>query len=284
MVARQASIRNPAIFAVAAVSAGWVGHWLDGVAGGAPGESPGQLLWVAAPLLTVLVLRVFAGDGWADSGLRPGFSRNAAWYLFSVACFPVCTALILLAGMASGRVSVSGFSWSGSVMFLRLVSLSLVPSFIKNIFEEFAWRGYMAPKVSATGVPDLACHLLVGLVWAAWHIPYYLFFLDRTAFAAYTPLGLPLFIAMMFAGLLPLSVVYGELRLLTGSVWPAVLLHTVSNAVADPLFQHAYLRIDPGADIQFSPGPGSVISILLYSAIGLGLWRYRTGVRRNGIL
>jgi membrane protease YdiL (CAAX protease family) len=276
MVDRKSAIRNLVIFAAAAVSAGWIGHGLDIVAGGPPGERPGQLLWIVGPLLTALLLRGFAGDGWADSGLRPGLARNAAWYLFSISLFPICVAVTLLAGKVSGMISLADLSSGGIGHFLYLVSLALIPSFIKNIFEEFAWRGYLAPRISSIGVPDLAGHLLVGLVWAAWHIPYYLFFLDRSSLAAYSPLGLPLFIAMMFAGVVPLSFVYGELRMLTGSVWPVVLLHTVSNAVADPLFLHGYLRIAPEADILLSPGPGSVISIVLNAAIGLWLYRCRT--------
>jgi membrane protease YdiL (CAAX protease family) len=275
MVNRNRPIRNLALFAFVAVSAGWIGHWLDGSAGGPPGERQGQLLWIVGPLLTALMLRGFAGDGWADFGLRPGFARNAGWYLFSVAFFPLCLAVIFLAGKAFGAISLAGLSQGGDGIFLHLLALALVPSFIKNIFEEFAWRGYLAPRISAVGVPDLANHLLVGLVWAAWHIPFYLFFLDRVSFAAYSPLGMPLFIAMMFAGVVPLAFVYGELRMLTGSVWPAVLLHTVSNAVADPLFLHGYLRIAPEVDILFSPGPGSVSSIILNLAIGLALYRYR---------
>lgn len=273
---RKGVIRNVSIFILMAISAGWIGHWVDGVAGGVPGERPGQLLWIVGPLFTALLLRGFVGDGWADSGLWPGFRRNAAWYLFSLAFFPLCLAVTLSAGMATGLISLADPSQGGIGYFLRLVALALMPSFIKNIFEEFAWRGYLAPKLSAVGVSDFANHMIVGLVWAAWHIPFYLFFLDRASFAAYSPLGLPLFIAMMFAGVVPLSFVYGELRMLTGTVWPVVLLHTVSNAVADPLFLHGYLKIAPEADILFSPGPGSFISILLNVIIGLSLYRYRT--------
>ena len=271
--------RNLVLFAAVAVSAGWVGHWVDGVAGGPPGERPGQLLWIVGPLLTALLLRGFAGDGWTDSGLRPRLTRHAVWYFFSIAFFPLCLVLTLLVGTVSGRLSLAGLSPDGIGNFLRLISLALLPSFIKNIFEEFAWRGYLTPRLAATGMHDLANHALTGAIWAAWHIPYYLFFLDRTAFAAYSPLSMPLFIAMMFPGVLALAFVYGELRLLTGSVWPAVVLHTVSNAVADPLFLHGYLRIVPDADILLSPGPGSLLSIILNLAIGISLNRYRQRTR-----
>jgi hypothetical protein len=61
MVECDAAIRNPAIFAFAAVSTGWIVHWLDGVSGRVPGESPGQLLRIVGLLLTSLVLMGFTG-------------------------------------------------------------------------------------------------------------------------------------------------------------------------------------------------------------------------------
>ncbi|WP_407946417.1 CPBP family glutamic-type intramembrane protease [Paenibacillus alkaliterrae] len=50
--------------------------------------------------------------------------------------------------------------------------MALIPAFIKNIFEEFAWRGYLAPKLYSIGYNRLFIHICVGLIWGAWHVPY----------------------------------------------------------------------------------------------------------------
>jgi membrane protease YdiL (CAAX protease family) len=276
MQRNSAAIRNLVIFASVAISIGWIGWGLDLIMGTpAAQEGVGQLLWIVAPLSTALLLRAFAGDGWKDFGLRPELKKSALWYLLSLVLFPVSAALIVLIGLLSGLIALPDVSPARAELFLNLFLISLTPSFIKNIFEEFAWRGYLAPRISSLHVNDLVGHVLVGVVWAAWHIPYYLFFLDRTSFAAYNAQSYIVFFPMLFAGVIAMSLVYGEIRMLSGSVWPLLLLHTVSNAVGNPLLLHDFIRIAPGADIVVSPGPGSIFSVIINCAIGVGLYRFR---------
>lgn len=265
-------IRNVAVFSLAAVLAGWAGHWLDTAVSGPSVEGIGQLLWIVLPVTTGALLRLLAGDGWRDAGVRPLFSGNGRWYLFSSLFFPLMALLSMLAGAASGAAV---FSFPGAGAMLQAVMAALLPSFIKNIFEEFAWRGYLTPRLAAAGMPDFANHTCTGVVWAAWHVPYYLYFLDGATMSAYSQHGPAVFYPMMFAGVAALAFLYGELRLLTGSVWPMVVLHTVSNAVGGALLLNGWLRMGPVADLMVSPAPGSLLSILLNIAIGLGLHRYR---------
>jgi membrane protease YdiL (CAAX protease family) len=267
-----AAIRNLAVFAAVAVSAGWIGRGLDVAVGSPASEGPGQLVWIAAPALTGLLLRAFAGDGWTDAGLRPSFGANRGWYLFALFFSPVSTLLMVLVGLAFG---IMRFAAPDAGHLLRLIALALLPSFFKNIFEEFAWRGYLTPRLSAAGAQDALNHALTGIVWAAWHVPYYLFFLDRATFAAISPHGEALFYTMMFAGVISLALVYGELRLLSGSVWPVVMLHTVSNAVTGTMLLSGCFRMTPMADLVVSPLPGSLLSIALNVALWLWLSRYR---------
>lgn len=267
-----AAVRNLVVFAVVAVAAGWAGRGLDVAVGSPASEGPGQLVWIAAPALTGLLLRALAGDGWTDAGLRPSFGANRRWYLLALFFSPVSTLLTVLGGMAFG---IMQFAAPDAGHLLRLVALALVPSFIKNIFEEFAWRGYLTPRLSAAGVPEALDHALTGIVWAAWHVPYYLFFLDRATFAVISPHGEPLFFTMMFAGVISLALVYGELRLSSGSVWPVVALHTVSNAVTGTMLLHGCFRMPPMADLAVSPLPGSIVSIALNIALWLWLRRHR---------
>jgi membrane protease YdiL (CAAX protease family) len=275
VIDRRLTIRNLAIFAFAVLSAGWIGSGLDNLTGATHGQGIGQLLWIVTPLLTMVFLRTFAGDGWKDFGFRPELKRGAIWYVFSLLVFPVCAVLIMGTGFLAGVISFPGISPARVGEYLQLVLLGILPSFVKNIFEEFAWRGYLAPKVSSLGLPDLVGHGLVGVIWAAWHVPYYLFYFDRISFAEYTTQGYAAFFPMFFVGVAALSIIYGEIRLLTRSVWPALLLHTVSNAFATPLFVRGFIKISPGADMFVSPGPESFFSIVVFSAIGLGLYRFR---------
>jgi len=46
----------------------------------------GLLLWLITPLITALLLRAFAGDGWKDMGLRPSLKGNLIWYVVLSVC------------------------------------------------------------------------------------------------------------------------------------------------------------------------------------------------------
>ena len=286
------TVRNLVIFAVVVLAIGWLGHGLDILMQNPPSQKLGMLLWLVAPLVTALLLRGFAGDGWKDFGLKPDFKRNWVWYVFSLLICPVIAALILIVGRISGLVTFSlnalggggdglGRSLDTLGLFLSVFAAGLLPAFFKNIFEEFAWRGYLAPRVTSLERNDYLGHLSVGLIWGAWHIPYYLFFLERTIIQSYTTLDLGIFILMTILGIVSYALVYGEIRLLTNSVWPPLLIHMISNAFVDPLVVQGFVKIVPGMDFLVSPGGHSILSIALFIFVGVGLhqWRMRNQLR-----
>ena len=126
--------RNLVIFAVVAAGIGWVGLWLNQVmANPDPRQNLGMLLWLIAPALTGVLLRAAAGDGWADAGLRPALKKNLGWYGFALLIYPVCLALILGLGYATGAVSAAGLSSLGLGRFAGLVAAALLAGVVKNL-------------------------------------------------------------------------------------------------------------------------------------------------------
>jgi hypothetical protein len=233
-----------------------------------------MLLWIITPLGATLLLRTFAGDGWRDFGIKPNLRGNGAWYLVAILVYPVLTAAVLLVGAALGFVMFPDFSSNTLGLLLQAVGLGLLPQFIKNIFEEAPWRGYLAPKVYSLGLNDFVGHAIVGLVWGAWHIPYYLFFLDRAILSNFTTLDLAVYIPLAIGVMISWAVVYGEIRLLTNSFWPAVLMHMVEDAFLIQLFLGNHIRILPGTDWLVSPMNG-LLMCLFFIALGVGLHRLR---------
>jgi hypothetical protein len=147
---------------------------------------------------------------------------------------------------------------------------------VKNIFEEGAWRGYLTPRLHAAGLGPLSSAALTGFIWAGWHIPYYLHFMGPEALRTYTSLPLPVFIGLAFAVLPMHALAYGELRLISGSVWPVWLLHNVANAISLPLFANGLIRLAPGAlGPIFSPGTDGILYSVLMGLVGLALYRWR---------
>lgn len=273
------AIRNLAIFTVIVLAVGWVGRGLDIAMGSQTSESLGMLLWLVVPTAAALLLRAFGGDGWRDFGIRLNFRGNGAWYATALLVYPVLTALVLLVGRRLGLIAFPNASVSAIVLILSTFALGLLPQFIKNIFEEVAWRGYLAPRVNSVVSNAYVGHVIVGLVWGAWHIPYYLFFLNRSVLQDFTTLSLAAFIPLSIVVMVSWAFVYGEIRLLTNSIWPAVLMHMVEDALLNQLFTEHHIQIVPGKDWLVSPVNG-LISIALFFAVGIGLH----GVRRKRTL
>jgi membrane protease YdiL (CAAX protease family) len=268
------TIHNLIIFTIAVLSIGWIGHGLDILLDNPSSESLGMLLWIVTPLGACLLLRGFAGDGWKDFGIKLNFKGNLIGYTISLLIFPVVTVLVLTIGRAVGFISFPTSTLNTLREFLPVFTLALIPGFFKNIFEESAWRGYLTPRVFSLNLNDYAGHVIVGLIWALWHVPYYLFFLNRAILRDYTTLNMATFIPIALVTIVSYSLVFGEIRLLTGSIWPAVLMHMVEDALINPLIVEDFIKIKPGMDIVFSPGV-SILAIFFFALIGFLLRKLR---------
>lgn len=105
----------------------------------------------------------------------------------------------------------------------------------------------------------------------------YLYFLDRAELQAHTSLSVPAFIFLSFLVLPFHALAYGELRLVSKTVWTAWLLHTVSNAISLPLLASAFVVLAGGyTDIFLSPGTAGLLYSLLIGLVGYGFYRYRS--------
>ena len=268
------TIRNLTIFVILVLASGWLGWGLDELMGNPSAESLGMLLWIIMPLGVSLLLRAFGGDGWKDFGIKPNLKGNGVWYILAILVFPILTALVLLIGRGLGLITFPDLSPNTLGLLLQAFALGLLPQFIKNIFEEAPWRGYLAPKVYSLGLNDFVGHAIVGLVWGSWHIPYYLFFLDRAILSNFTTLDLGVYIPLAIGVMISWAIVYGEIRLLTNSFWPAVLMHMVEDAFLIQLFIGNHIQIMPGTDWLVSPMNGLLMS-WLFIALGVGLRQFR---------
>jgi membrane protease YdiL (CAAX protease family) len=260
--------RNLTIFTILVLASGWLGRWLDALTGSTSSEGIGMLVWIIAPLGVSFLLRAFAGDGWQDLGLKPAFKGNGLWYAISILVYPICATLILVIGLALGAISLS--SLAGPVgIFVQAFVLLLVSGLLINIFEEFGFRGYLAPKIYTLPLNIFVAHGLVGLIWGVWHLPY------LTAITPYTMESLATLMPRFLVGTIVASIVYGEIRLLTNSVWPAVLMQIVGGAFVGALMLDDLITISSGAWL-FRPVVEGGLMIILFILIGVGIYLWRT--------
>ena len=264
---RKQSISNIFIFAILVNGLAWLGPVLGGDPT-APG--PGFLVWATAPIVSALVMKFLLRDG-VSLGFRPAFRGNGRWYVLSLLAFPVAIAIVLALGLLLGASNLSNFTIPA---FVTAMIPPAVIFLIFAFFEEVGWRGYLAPRVYELN-DRLPGHALVGLIWASWHFPY------LRELWTHTSEGLITLLPRFILGTIVFAVVYGEIRIRTGSVWPAVLMHWTGNTIANTLLTGfagiGFVALLPGKEWLGSFGVEGVLMIALFALLGGVLYRQRRG-------
>lgn len=182
----------------------------------------GGLVLVLSPLLvTLLMLLVVTRDGWR----RDGWRRLGAGRL-GLRDWPAAVGTTVGVSMlAAGAVVVCGlarFVVPGGAWLTDLAALCVTGP-VLAFAEEIGWRGYLLPRLLWLG--EGGAFLVSGVVWAAWHLPYLLLTPD------YHHDGNRALVLALFTGsVLAFAVLFGRLRLRSGSLWPPVLAHFAHNA------------------------------------------------------
>ena len=278
MTTHYKNIRNIIIFTFIAVTCGWLGVLVDKFLEMQPeGESLGMALWLVFPLLTVILLRIFAGDGWKNLGFRPNFKGNAKWYAIALLIYPCVTAVALALGKITGWIDFANFR---TEIFFTGFIVALLPNFVKNIFEESVWRGYLTTKLLNEKVKDIWLYLIVGVIWGIWHLPYYLCFLPEADMFQVLPVGRFTLALVAIITMICWTVMYVEIFRLTKSIWSVVLLHMVEDSLINHLVIDGHITIAAGKEFLISPITG-IITSCLYLCVGLILRRIRIDKMKN---
>ena len=230
---------------------------------------PGLAMWtlwsitptVAALIMLLVVTRDgYSREGWKSLGLhRLGLS--VWWIAFGVTLLiTVAASAVVWATPLASFVVPEGGIIDPILSFFIFFGMSVVWF---ALAEEIGMRGYLQPHLMSLGrTPAL---LLVGLVFATWHMP--LIFL--AAAAANFPTGnLLLFFPLFYGTFVAASFFFGYLRIYTGSIWPASIAHAVHNAAwnilgavtltATPVLVDVYLVGDFGLLILIGTAIGAI--------------------------
>lgn len=100
------------------------------------------------------------------------------WYLVAFGLYPALCLLAVLVNAALTQTPVDFGTVTAYLIFGPGASLPLlsVPFFLFSAIvngEEIGWRGYVLPRLQAR-YSALVSSLIVGVIWAAWHIPKFL--------------------------------------------------------------------------------------------------------------
>jgi membrane protease YdiL (CAAX protease family) len=105
----------------------------------------------------------------------------------------------------------------GAILFMLLIQMP------NTACEELGWRGWLQPHLQ-TRASALAAAGVVGVIWFAWHLPYWV------ALSNFTTDDL-LMIVLNALWIIPMAVLMAWLVNSTGSVLPSWLCHLSTNVV-----------------------------------------------------
>lgn len=265
------TLRNVILFSLVAISCGWIGVGVNQLFGEPSNlESLGSGIFIASPIVCMILLRLLGGDGWKDFPLKPRFKQNTRWYIFAIAVYPVVIGITLFVGKLLDWVDVSKFSVA---TYLPVFATAFLPIFIKNILEETAFRGYLTVKMEKLTKNEWVIYLVVAFVCQIWHLPYNLIFLDDAYQATFFPYSKVLFVFVSFVVIAVWTIMYTEIFFLSRSLLLVVLMHSMKDAL-NPLISEGFTVISPDKTLLVSPLFG-LIPTLIYLVIGLYLRRIR---------
>ena len=188
------------------------------------GLSPGAIVGFGPFLAAVVVLALTGGKAAVMMLLRRMVRWRVAplWYAAAL-LLPVAIALgatvlnVLLGARPPSSAELGAWPRLIPTYFLLL----LIPG-IGGAWEEPGWRGYALPKLQV-GRSALSASLILGVVWAFWHLPLMV--------AAVIPWSDIAYVTVQ-------SVVYAWLFNNTnGSVLVVMLFHTMNNVISGGFFK-----------------------------------------------
>jgi len=144
------------------------------------------------------------------------------WKWWGVALgLPIGAAVLISLGVAlvGGPVDL-GRSLPSPLLVVGLFVFALILS--GGLNEEPGWRGFAQPRLNDR-FSALTGSLIIGVVWAGWHLPYFVIpVTPHSSFPLVNQIG-------WFGGILTLSVILGWLYNNTGSVLLPMGLHAMAN-------------------------------------------------------
>src|SRR5215213_8536445 len=182
-------------------------------------------VWSSTPTVAALIMLLvvtregYSREGWKSLGLHR-LGLNVWWIAFGATLLiTVAASAIVWATPLASFVLPEGGVLNPLINLLLLV---VIYTLTFALTEEIGMRGYLQPRLMSLG--RTRALLVVGLVWATWHMPLYYFV------AKLFPVGNVLFFLPLFYGtIVAASFIFGYLRIYTGSIWPASIAHAVHN-------------------------------------------------------
>jgi membrane protease YdiL (CAAX protease family) len=182
---------------------------------------------VAGPTLAALIMTAVT-EG--REGVRRLLGRlvlwrvGVRWYLFALVGVP----LIMLIGFMVYALAPPDLGALGGPAYVATYLLGFVLTMVLGgpLFEEIGWRGFALPRLERMRGP-LVASLVLGVLWAFWHLPQFLVPTWAASSGGGGITGFALFVLAAVAFSVVISWVFNNTR---ASLLIAVLVHTSIDA------------------------------------------------------
>ena len=182
-------------------------------------------LGVFMPGIVAIIATAF-GTGWCSLGkllLRLVRWRVSwQWYAFAILFMPATK----LSAATVYRIAYGHWPAFGHEQFLLMLAATVVSVlFLGQVGEELGWRGYALPRLSASmGLGGAS--LVVGFVWACWHLPLFFLFSQADTYGQ----SFPVYLAQVTALSVAISWLWWRS---SGSLLLTMLFHAAANNLKD---------------------------------------------------
>jgi membrane protease YdiL (CAAX protease family) len=217
--------------------------------------SPLPIVGFGPFLAAIVVLAVTRGKAGVMALLRRmvRWRVSPVWYavalLLPIAITVAATVLnVLFGAQAPSSAELSG--WSGLVPGFFV--LLLVPGF-GGAWEEPGWRGYALPRLQV-GRSALLASLILGLLWAFWHLP-----LMVVGEVNWSDIVLVIAASVVFAWVFNSA---------SGSVLIAMVMHAMNNTISGSFFGPMFSGADSVRQAWLYTALWGVVAIVLVVVYG----------------
>ena len=195
-----------------------------------------------------------------------GFKRGKrSHYAYAVAYPLVVMSLLTVAAALGGAIDISGTDWNKAM--INLFAGAIGTMLVGLVTEEGFFRGWLWAGLKKNGLSDSITLIVTTLAFTAWHI---------SAVTLETGFDLPAKeVPIYLVNATLIGLIFGLLRLASGSIIVASVSHGIWNGLAYSLFGFGEKTGALGIQDTWLFGPEvGLLGIVINLAIAIGFWRY----------
>ena len=204
--------------------------------------------------------------------------RGIGWKLGRVRWLVIGYTLpICYSTLAYAIIWLFGFAIINPNYQFNIFSLIILGTLFNIAFaagEEIGWRGFLVPHLYKLTGSFTKTSLITGIIWSVWHFP----LIISGVYLAKMPMDFQLLFLVITVTAMTFPISW--LRLKSGSVWPAVLLHASHNLYIQRIFDPLTIENSPLS--KYMIGESGIVMMVILIGVAVIFWQLRGRLSISG--